>query len=71
MEENLLDKNINTLDISINILTLLENNNIVLIEQLCQNTKTSLRNIGLSMQEINQIEIALQLLGLDLANNTY
>ena len=41
MEENLLDKNINTLDISINILTLLENNNIVLIEQLCQNTKTS------------------------------
>ena len=48
-----------------------KNNNIVLIEQLCQNTKTSLRNIGLSMQEINQIEIALQLLGLDLANNTY
>ena len=71
MEENLLNKNINILDISTNILTILKNNNINFIEQLCKNTKTSLKNIGLSMQEINQIEIVLQLLGLDLMNNKY
>ena len=71
MEGNLLDKKFNILDISTNILTLLENNNIFFIDQLCKNTKTSLKSIGLSSQEINQIEIALQLLGLDLMNNRY
>ena len=55
MRQNLLDKDINTLDISTDILTILKNNNINFIEQLCKNTKTSLKNIGLSSkrEELN------------------
>ena len=72
MEENLLDMNINELkDLSSNTLNLLKRSNITIISELCKYTKTSLKKLGLSSQEINQIEIALQLLGLDLMNNNY
>ena len=47
----------------------LEENKITYFKQLCGKTKTQLKNIGLSYKEICDIEIKLQLEGLDLKNN--
>ena len=44
----------------------MKNNNIKTLGQLAKQTKSNLREIGLVNQEINEIDIELQLLGLGL-----
>lgn len=69
MKEKILNENVERLNISCKLIKLLKQNKITKISQLCNKTKTNLRNINLTNAEIAQIEIELQLLGLDLKNN--
>lgn len=69
MKEKILNENIDRLNISCKLIELLKQNKITKINQLCTKTKTNLRSIKLTNTEISQIEIELQLLGLDLKNN--
>lgn len=69
MKEKILNENVDRLNISCKLIELLKQNKINKISQLCNKTKTNLRNINLTNAEISQIEIELQLLGLDLKNN--
>lgn len=69
MKEKILNENIDRLNISCKLIELLKQNRITKISQLCNKTKTNLRNINLTNAEISQVEIELQLLGLDLKNN--
>lgn len=69
MKEKILNENVERLNISCKLIELLKQNKITKISQLCNKTKTNLRNINLTNAEIAQIEIELQLLGLDLKNN--
>ena len=69
MKEKILNENIDRLNISCKLIELLKQNKITKISQLCNKTKTNLRNINLTNTEISQVEIELQLLGLDLKNN--
>ncbi len=69
MKEKILNENVERLNISCKLIELLKQNKINKISQLCNKTKTNLRNINLTNTEISQIEIELQLLGLDLKNN--
>lgn len=47
----------------------LKTNKVNTLNKLCMKTKTELRNIGLTAEEIRKIEIKLQLKGLDLNND--
>ena len=69
MDEKVQKQSIHRLDISENIIGVLENNNIQNIGQLCRNTKTDLKKLELGQNDIGKIEIELQLLGLNLRNN--
>lgn len=69
MKEKIINENIDRLNISCKLIELLKQNRITKISQLCNKTKTNLRNINLTNTEISQVEIELQLLGLDLKNN--
>ena len=69
MKEKILNENVERLNISCKLIELLKQNKITKISQLCNKTKTNLRNINLTNAEIAQIEIELQLLGLDLKKN--
>lgn len=69
MKEKILNENVERLNVSCKLIELLKQNKITKISQLCNKTKTNLRNINLTNAEIAQIEIELQLLGLDLKNN--
>ena len=71
MNNTILDENINILNLSNNIYYILEIHNINTINQLCNKTKTDLKNIGLFRNQISSIEVALQLAGQDLKNNRY
>lgn len=71
MNNTILDENINILNLSNNIYNILEIHNINTINQLCNKTKTDLKNIGLFRNQISSIEVALQLAGQDLKNNRY
>lgn len=73
MEEFQMDKNLNN-NISIlrlgkNITNTLLNNNIKTILNLCNYSRMELSDLELSNEQINEIIIALQLLGLDLKRN--
>ena len=69
MEEKLSKQNIYLLtNIDDKTLNILKENNIKTIGQLCNNTKSDLKNIGLLHKEIDKIEIELQLEGLNLRN---
>ena len=61
-----LKQSIDRIDVDVNILNLLKANNIITIEDLCSKSKSDLKKLSLSYQEINAIQIDLQLLGLDL-----
>jgi len=69
MDEKVRKQSIHRLDISENLIEILEKNNIKNIGQLCRNTKTDLKRIEIGQNDIGKIEIELQLLGLDLRNN--
>ena len=68
---NLLSEDINELNVSESILKKLRNHGINQIGQLCENTRTSLKNFDLFTEDIKEIAIQLQLNGLDLKNRTY
>ena len=69
MKNNELNRTLNELKLNKSTEELLEGNKITQLKQLCNKTKTQLKNIGLSYKEICDIEIKLQLEGLDLKNN--
>lgn len=69
MKKEVLDRSLGELKLSKASEELLEGSKITQLKQLCNKTKTQLKNIGLSYKEICDIEIKLQLQGLDLKNN--
>lgn len=65
----ILDKDIEILKLNIDIVKILKKNKIIKIKQLANKTKTKLKDIGLLGYQISEIEIKLQLEGLDLKGN--
>lgn len=65
----ILDKDIDILKLNIDIVKILKKNKIIKVEQLANKTKTKLKDIGLLGYQISEIEIKLQLEGLDLKGN--
>lgn len=66
-----IEKNINILDLDKSIVEVFRNNDIVTIEQLWVLNRKKLKELGLKDNEIKQITIKLQLLGLDLNKRVY
>lgn len=62
----MLEKNIEELKLNQDIITLLKKNKITKVKQLVNKTKSKLKDIGLLGYQITEIEIKLQLEGLDL-----
>ncbi|MCX4249169.1 MAG: hypothetical protein OSJ65_05345 [Bacilli bacterium] len=65
------EKNIEILDLDKTIVNLLHINDIVTIENLWVLNRKKLKELGLKDNEIKQITIKLQLLGLDLNKRVY
>lgn len=68
MDKNL-EKNISNFRLGKNITNKLLSNNIKTIFNLCNYSRMELSELELSNEQINEIIIALQLLGLDLKRN--
>ena len=68
MEDKIKKQSIDRLNISVAILEGLKQNNIIKIEDLCKRSKKELKKLGFLQNEINEINIELQLLGLALKN---
>ncbi len=66
MRNKYLDKDISYLNLNNDINNLFKDNNILTIEDLWIKNRTYLKNLGLSDNEIKQIIIKLELIGLDL-----
>ena len=66
MKGKILNQYIERLDISDNTIDILKYNKLVFIKDICRKNKTSLKQMGLTNQQICKDEIELQLLGLDL-----
>ena len=64
-----LEKNIDILKLSKETVNILKENNIITIESLANQSKTNLKDIGLLGYQISEIEVKLQLEGLDLNGN--
>lgn len=69
MDEKIKQQSLEKLKINNKIVTVLEENRISSLGDLCQKSKTDLKNIGLEQVETNKIEIELQLIGLNLKNS--
>ena len=69
MEEKIKKQSINRLDIKDSIINVLNENRIDTLGNLCEHSKTELKNIGLIPNETNKIEVELQLMGLNLRNS--
>lgn len=69
MNNKYLEQNIDRLDIPMKVIEILKNNKIVKINQLCDKTKTYLKDLGLNSVEIDKLVIELQLLGLNIKTN--
>lgn len=65
----ILDEDIEILKLNIDIVKILKKNKIIKVKQLANKTKTKLKDIGLLGYQISEIEIKLQLEGLDLKGN--
>lgn len=65
----ILEKNISTLNLEKNIIYKLLSNEITNIFKLCNYSRMELTDLGLSNEDINEIIIKLQLKGLDLKSN--
>jgi len=61
-----LKQSIERIDIDVRIIDLLKENGIITIKDICNKSKTDLKDLSLSFQEINKIQVELQLLGLNL-----
>lgn len=66
IEEKLAKQSINRLDIDDNVSGILRANSINTIENLCEKSKSYLKSIDITQNEINKINIELQLMGLGL-----
>lgn len=64
-------ENINTLNLTSNIIKTLKDNNINTINDLWILTRKDLKELGLTDKEIKQIVISLQLNGIDLNKKIY
>lgn len=62
----ILKQSIERIDIDVRIIELLKENGIMTIKDICSKSKTDLKELTLSFQEINKIQVELQLLGLNL-----
>lgn len=62
----ILDKDIEILKLNIDTIKTLKKNKIIKVKQLANKSKTKLKDIGLLGYQISEIEIKLQLEGLDL-----
>lgn len=69
MDHKIQNQSIERLDISLNTIETLKKHKITIIKQLCGKTKTYLKNLGLTSDDTNKVEIELQLLGLNLKTN--
>lgn len=67
--EKILNKNVTELKINKSIKEILLNNNINSIYNICTYSRMELTEIGLNNVQVNDIIVALQLLGLDLKRN--
>ena len=65
----ILDKDIEILKLNLDIVKILKKKKIIKVKQLANKTKTKLKDIGLLGYQISEIEIKLQLEGLDLKGN--
>lgn len=66
MNDKILKQSIDRLNIDVRIIEFLKENGILTIKDLTNKTKTDLKNITLSLQEIHKIQVELQLLGYNL-----
>lgn len=66
MDDKILKQSIDRLDISDKTLSILKENKINIIADLCKNSKTDLKKLDIVQAEINKIQIELQLLGLNI-----
>ena len=64
--EKILKQSVERIDIDVRIIDLLKENGINTIKDICSKSKTDLKELTLSFQEINKIQVELQLLGLNL-----
>ena len=64
--KEMLEKDISILKLNNEIVDLLQKNKITKIESLVNKSKTELKNLGLMGYQISEIELKLQLEGLDL-----
>lgn len=69
MSNKYLEQNIDRLDIPSKAIDLLKEDKIIKIKQLCDKTRTYLKNLGLNSAEIDKLVIELQLLGLNINSN--
>lgn len=65
----ILENSINELKLNKNINKILQENNINKVIDLCTYSRLELIDLGLKSTQINDIMVALQLLGLDLKRN--
>ena len=63
------NQSINRLDIKDTIIKILENNKISTLGRLCRKSKTDLKKLDLTQNQVDTIEIQLQLMGLNLKNS--
>lgn len=68
MEEKLRGQSIDRLDIGDKATNNLKENKVETLGKLCESSKTELKQIGITQNEIKKIEVELQLLGLNLKN---
>lgn len=66
MNDKILKQSIDRLDIDVRIIEFLKENGILTIKDLTNKTKTDLKKLTLSLQEIHKIQVELQLLGYNL-----
>lgn len=61
-------KSVSTIDLAKKTYLKLQDNNINTLGELCKNTKSQLRKFGLTQKEIIQVEVRVQLQGVNLKN---
>lgn len=66
---SILENNIDVLKLNAETVEVLKNKKIIKVKQLANQTKTKLKDIGLLGYQISEIEVKLQLEGLDLKGN--
>lgn len=67
--DKLLKQNIERIEIKDDVLEILKNNNITILNDLCNKKKKDLKSMGIEYQIVNDMELQLQLLGLRFKNS--